>query len=243
MRTKDDEYFADVGKTLSELYDLNGDDPLPKQRPVSQPSPFVDPPEDEDLTIRDQSSLSIFYRVAVVGSRLSDLIAIDPTIPTITIAMRNYRHGCWVAFTSQRVAKRIAAAIQQHGLIANQTICGLDGSRIQPRSTDRIRVDEARPWNGDVGSFTPAPDEFFYCIARYDQTVRAFFVPESYWNRHQVMFDGPLGIDQLLSQYLMPESTSGIYTAKHGDLAWIKRCLDDAGFRENLLFQSYINSL
>jgi len=125
-------------QTIAEIHGLIETDPwqAPHDRPhqsgESPPQsdvPFVDPPDDDDPTIQSDS-LTIFHRMVVREKRLFQVVAIDKTIPILAICMRNSRSGCWLAFTSLRVARRISTELVTAGFVVELEVCDLAGKLI-----------------------------------------------------------------------------------------------------------------
>jgi hypothetical protein len=105
-------------KTIAELHDLDENDPWQSpesdkkrlvdarkqlqdkifdgipQDAIDEPDVFVDPEDDEDLTIHVESSLSLFWRMVVPNKRVIDIVDLDPNILKITMVAKNNIIGC-----------------------------------------------------------------------------------------------------------------------------------------------------
>lgn len=243
--------YTTVGKPLAELYDIEQDDPWQtfeaKEYPPlpeileAQWADFVDPDNDDDPTITDQSMMSLFWRITVPGIRLSEVVSFVPELPKIGLTLKNFYAGCWVAFTSRKVAMRVAATLEAWGMLVVVVPCDIHGVGHPEKFEDTVQVKGARPWNKNSDDEDLSGKEFFYCIASYDDEIRAHFVPETFWNAHQMVFDGDLGLDELLENSFKITDLPCCYVAWRDDMAAAKRVLDHLGFRENLMFQAYVN--
>lgn len=265
----DDDYLT-PGKSLAELYGLDEDDPwksedsdekkmqdklaqkqteffdkLRKEGVIQEQTSekeeeFVDPPDDEDRTVAEKSSMTVFWRMVVPNRKLSEIIGFDVAFLKVAFTAKNNLAGCWVVFTSGKIAKRITTTLVANGIPAEVYLCDIKGNLIS-KVENKVVVTGSRPWmpisepNGNA-----AANEFFYCLADYDGTIKVFFVPENYWNERQQIFDGDLGITDMLKGRVTPTALPYCYTAWR-DMSLVKQSLDCLGFRENLIFQAYVN--
>lgn len=205
---------------------------------------FVDPEDDEDLRISFENSLTQFWRVVVPNRRIIELVAFDPTLPKIALVLQNNAAGCWMAFTSRRIAQRVVKTLDDQGIFVTSHTCDITGTPVgaDTPARNKTQVDEWRPWKpvGPVGA-DPEPKEFFYCLADYDGTTEVYIVPESYWNENHTIFDGDLGITKSVKSHLSATAIPWCFTGNHRDMLTTKAFLDQIGFMENLLFQVYVN--
>lgn len=201
-----------------------------EQNDVVVPSgTFIDPPDDERLLICERRAT--FWRITVAAHRLSGVLSVAPLLEKQVVAMRNNQAGCWLAFTSRRIAQKIVQHLREHG------VCGLL---------------EACNWHGNVielGEVQPLPPEWqpaieatrvYYCCIHNDKVVHAFFVPEDYWTARHRVYEGGLPLAAVVAPMFSPTERSYCYVSR-GDLLLAKTFLDRRGFRENLLFLAHIN--
>ncbi len=196
---------------------------------------FVDPDDDEDLTIAKESSASLFWRMVVPNRRLIEIVTLEPTLPKITLAAKNNKNGCWVAFTSKRVAQRIGKSLQNSGIVNDIHTCDVFGNLTEIVSET---INAWRPWHQFGDKSDIEAKEFFYAID-FQPDIRVFFVPVVYWDRHQQIYHGDLGIGDLPS-FILDPTLPYCYVSRL-DLASTKAFLSHHGFRENLVFQAHIN--
>ncbi len=215
--------------------------------PIDIPSegpPFEDLYDNEDMRIANENSMSIFWRMVVPNQRLIRIVELEPTVTKIALAARNNRLGCWLAFTSKRVGKRVSEKLRSAGIDNDFHSCDIFGNQIgDDVAVNNIIVAHARPWNaieGDDRFADLKPEEFFYCLIENSNDVLIYFVPESFWNEHKTVFNGELGFENLNKRF----STSLFdkpyaYKSWH-DLDGTRNLLNSFGFRENLFFQNFI---
>lgn len=148
-----DEYFQ-IGKSLAEIYGLIENDPW--QEPVDEQKlaaekdldalqkrildrlkeagcfekPSFDPTEDDDPTIVQESTLTMFWRLTVHGRRMDEVLAVEPSIEKIALTFKNTKIGCWIAFTGKRVAARIEASLNDQGMLTQLSVCDIHGKVI-----------------------------------------------------------------------------------------------------------------
>lgn len=235
----------EAGPSIAELYNLNEYDPWQKtetdslskrtddlQRKIAdrwekegffEEPAFIDPPDDDDPTILSHSSLSTVWRLCVVNMRLIDIIELEPSIKKISLAFKNTSEGCWMAFTGKRIAMKIEGSLKARGIVSCLTVCDINGTTTGVTSTK--------------------PDDFYYCIAKYERNMYAYFVPASYWETHGEVFTGDLDIFDRVKHLVAPTEVSYRGRALSSDMLRTKVDLDKLGFRENLLFQAFINDL
>jgi hypothetical protein len=228
-------------------------------------SSFVDPEDDEDLTI-NSDVMSVFWRLVIPNKRLIDIVAEEPSITKLGLMARNNAAGCWIAFTSKKIAKRIADSLITKNIVVDCHLCdkkgNINGNNINVNGSNRvgalfpddrnnnhtntietkIRVEEWRPWkkSGDKTENPYRAEEFFYCLTVYSDMIKVYFVPESYWNENRKIFKGSLNIDSLIKSYLTLTDKSYCYTSTRSELN-VQAELFQSGFRENLLLNAYIN--
>lgn len=236
--------------TIADLYSLTDTDPwgfsTPDAKPKTGPEtttiavpPLVEPEISDELTISDQNN--IFHRMFVRGVTVTDIVAVQPDVLKLAYRMGRTKEGAWIAFTSLRIATRIAHALASVGMETRVETCDRTGAIIEP-GFQRSRVPvRSRPWTTGEPATDVAADEFFYCLISDGERHWACFVPEVYWHAQGKTFDN-LNIDHLLGQGFRRESAS-IYQVMSHDLLAIKLRLDRAGFRENLFFHGYMNDI
>lgn len=187
---------------------------------IKEAEPFCDPPDDYDPSILEGSSLATVWRLTVYDRRLIDIMT--PSIMKVTLAFKNTGRDCWLAFTGKRIAMRFEAALNADGILTRLTMCDI---------------------HGKTSGGAKKSDDIYYCIAEYDHGIYAFFIPSSHWDAHESVFEGDLGITDRLKDLMQPTERSYCYRARSSDMLIIKATLDRMEFRENLLFQSFINGL
>lgn len=179
--------------------------------------PFVDPPNDDDPTIVSEGVWTVFWRLTVDGRKLSEIIAMEPSIRKISMAFKNTSTGCWIAFTGKRIASKIETVLNAQGIVTSLLSC--DG--------------------GATSVVSREAEGYYYCIGEYDRKVKAYFVPIAYWNDHETACD--IELDEMLGYRFKPTEVGYCYEAMSRDVLATKAFLDHVGFRENLLFQAFIN--
>ena len=183
---------------------------------------MIDPPNDDDPTIVAESIWTLFWRVSVSDKRIIEIIELEPSISKISISFKNTRDGCWIAFTGKRIANKIEARLNAQGIVTHLQSCNIHGG-----------IDDLEPIDHGTGA-----GSFYYCIGEYGNQVKVWFVPVCYWNDHETVCD--IDLDEMLSQF-KPTEVSYCYQALGRDMLQAKAFLDRKGFRENLLFQAFIN--
>jgi hypothetical protein len=186
---------------------------------------FVDPPDDDDPTIPIESSLPQFWRLTIFNRRMSDVLKVEPSLKKLSLAFKNTSLGCWIAFTGKRIASRFEATLKAQDFSTSLSICDIMGE----------------PTGG--GSVNDKAEHFFYCIADYGRDIRVFFVPVTYWNEHADVLRSDLGIADLIKDRMIATDLAYCYHAIQQNMLDAKVFLDRLGFRENLLFQAFINDL
>ncbi len=241
-----DEQAAQEKELLDEMF-KRGMIPSPVP-PPSEPQDelvpeFQDPDDDEDPTILGESSLTLFWRLNVPNKRLKEIVDLDPDLVKIVLNAKNTSAGCWFAFTGQKIANRVANALNNQGIFTSIDTCDIKGNQIElDIFVDQVTISEWRPWKpiGPQIDVILKPEEFFYCINQEGRNARACFVPETYWNEHRKVFDGALGIDVLLHGFDPVEGKPYSYQSWR-DLNEAKAMLNRVGFRENMIFHAYVN--
>lgn len=84
-----------------------------------------------DLTISGADSMTAFHRLIVINGSLNDLFAVDSSLHLVAVEMRNDSGGCWLAFTSFRVARRVLTTLVAAGFSVTSDICDRNGITIQ----------------------------------------------------------------------------------------------------------------
>lgn len=207
------------------------------------PTPFI---EDEEMFVS-----------ALRDAKCEDKIAARGATPD----------GWWVAFAREFDAEQFCKDID--GIFAHLTqpyeMYGVNdkGERLVPKGAAtvidpaRLKGEEPRPWN-DRASELDAMDEearaanrkgmkgeeFIFC-GSYQGAQHGCVInvtPKSWFERHGTMWEGPLDIAHLLPQD-MKEVAPGLYATKSRDWNNLSHDLARRGFKENLFFQLYLNSL
>lgn len=136
---------SDLSPSIAQMYDLGELDPwdrrseAQKRRDIIKAKlhqameavadevlAFVDPPDNESFHISDDRQR--YYRITVLDQKLSNLVAIASDLPAIMIMAANRATGCWVALNSQRVARKILATLQMHGLSSELAVVDSQGA-------------------------------------------------------------------------------------------------------------------
>jgi AhpD family alkylhydroperoxidase len=121
-------------------------DALQDPAPFVMPA-FVDPPDDDDPSIRDGSP-RVFHRLTISDHKLAALLTREPNLISIAVAACNTCRGCWVALTSHRIAGQMAERLRAQGLAVELESVNSSGVPVG-RLTDEQR-DAA--YHGLVGS-------------------------------------------------------------------------------------------
>src|ERR1035437_650050 len=105
-------------------------------------SSFVDPEDDEDLTI-NSDVMSVFWRLVIPNKRLIDIVAEEPSITKLGLMARNNVTGCWIAFTSKKIAKRIADSLMTKNIVVDCHFCDkkgniINGNNINVNGSNRV---------------------------------------------------------------------------------------------------------
>lgn len=201
---------------------------------------FIDPENNESLEF--ESTLSFLWKIVIPNTKLSEIIKEYPSIEQLMLEGRNNSNGCWIVFTSEKIADRIHKHISTVFSNIDYYMCNIKGNKTTIfEILDKVEIKNWRPWNTELEKSTEPylSEEFFYCIIEYDRNIDVYFVPENYWNKHKELFDGSLRIEDRL-QYLKPTNDYYRFSA-YGDEMSIKQKLDKMGFRYNVSFESYIN--
>jgi hypothetical protein len=106
--------------------------------PVVDTRPFVDPPDDESLEIRDAPGRR-FHRLAVCDLKLAALLTLEPSLVSIGVTARNTAEGCWVALTSFRVGSQVADRLRAQGLAVTLVAVSSDGQPMATMLSDEQR--------------------------------------------------------------------------------------------------------
>jgi hypothetical protein len=105
--------------TMDKIIDrMKKEGKIPENSPVVDAASFVDPENDEDLTI-DSDVMSVFWRLVIPNKRLIDIVAEEPSITKLGLVARNNTAGCWIAFTSKKIAKRIANSLMTKNIVVD----------------------------------------------------------------------------------------------------------------------------
>ena len=215
--------------------------------PIVASDVFVDPDNDEDLSIHSDV-MSVFWKMVVLDKRLIDMVIEEPSLKKVAMLGRNNSVGCWFAFTSKKIANRIADSLIAKNFTIDLYLCDAQGNQKGSfiERTNKVDIEEWRPWK-PTGTQTETPykaEEFFYALCIEGKTIKVYFVPEIYWNEHKKIFDGELNIDHFFKGRQVPldKKNDYCYTSTQRELD-IYAFLDHAKFRENLLFNAYINEV
>ena len=204
---------------------------------------FIDPENNENLDF--ESTLSFLWKIVIPNTKLSEIIKEYPSIEHLILEGRNNSFGCWIVFTSEKIADKIHKHLLTKFSNIDYYMCNIKGNKTTIFEVlDKIEIKKWRPWNTDLEKSTEPylSEEFFYCIIDYDRNLDVYFVPENHWNKTKQLFDGSLGIEDRLEKCLKPSNDPYRFTA-YGDLMSLKQNLDKMGFRYTVLFEMYINDL
>jgi hypothetical protein len=245
-------------KSLAEIYGLTENDPwrnptedqlLREQKQkalyetaINKPPPlefvFTDPEDNDDLTVAKKNSQDLFWRVMVPGKRLIEIVDLDPYVHKLVLAYGNTTTGCWLAYTSRRVAIKFSNLLTGQSIAHDLHSCDIGGNMTEKAQTSP--PEGWRPWHpvGDPSEMKAG--EFFYCIIEQDDRMYIRFVPVIFWSQNATIYEGPLGIEKMVEPHLAPTVFHYLFMSRR-DMHTVKPFLDSQGFRENLVFQAYVN--
>lgn len=214
------------------------------ENPIVAADVFVDPETNEDMSF-ESGSMTVFWRLVILDTRLIDIVTADPSIRKLGLNGGNTAAGCWIVFTSKKIAAGFANKLTKAGYIVDCHLCNKNGETndgIIGKRPTKVEVSNWRPWNktGNKSDDAYKANEFFYCITVDKKQINVYIVPESYWNENKKVFKGELNIDNIL-QGFTKENTYKFISPR--EELQTQAFLDKSGFRENLVFNAYINEV
>jgi len=234
---------------------------------IPQPSEIHqndDDADNEDLTIEPNSIIAIFFKVEVIGAKLSDirpiLLAENIDLSNATV-QRNNAQGCWFAVHRKSHAEKAVEVLQKNGFVVSEFGVNDMGEMLAPKGISVVDVKSIdnglpRPWNENADVYNNLSEEeknenrkkwkareFYFCSGGYsiEKGCFAYFVPKKWFDEHECLFPESLNIEHLLPHDLK-EIEPGLYNTKSRNRDSLITDLQRK-FTENLMLNMYVNLL